>query len=81
MNVTLTDHEAVCVLMLLKSITYEISGEDGLQFQATLFNLGERIETEHEDSETTQYALWESLGKPIWKNVRQPRTAQGDNND
>ena len=73
MSVTLTDHEAACVLLLLKSITYErISGEDGLKFQATLFNLGERIEIEHEESEVTQYALWESLGTPAWENTARP---------
>lgn len=67
--VTLTESEATAVLMLLKSVTYDgIEGEEGLKFQATLFNLGERIEESYRGSCDEQYAMWERLGCPGWEN-------------
>lgn len=70
-DVTLTKTEATAVLLLLKSITYEgIVGEAGLHFQATLMNLGERIDITYPESEDEQYELWERLGKPGWANTK-----------
>lgn len=68
MNVTLTNKEATAVLLLLKSMTYdEMRGEDAMSFQATLCNLGERIEMQFPDSCAEQYAMWQQLKCPSWE--------------
>jgi hypothetical protein len=67
--ITLTKAEAAAVLLLLKSITYDgLNSDDGRKFQATLMNLGERLD----DEETceAQYEMWQRIGYPAWNNSR-----------
>ena len=75
-SVTLTKAEATAVLLLLKSITYEgLTSEEAMKFQATLMNLGERIDETYPDSCDEQYDLWERLGGPGWNNDKAPKPA------
>ena len=73
-QITLTQSEAAAVLLLLKSINYEgMNSQDCISFQATLANLGERIEGNDDDLDAAQYELWEKLGCPGW-NANLPDT-------
>lgn len=81
----ITKSEAVALLLLLKSTTYEgnkLATEDGQRFQATLMNLGERMELHFgEDADKEQYDLWERIGSPAWQNYRVAKETKSESPD